>query len=149
MLDIECFTYLNRALESTLAPIVIFATNRGVCRIRGTDISSPHGVPLDLLDRMLIIRTMPYSVEEMVQILKIRAEAESIKVDEAATVRLGEIGSQTSLRFSVQLLTPSRILAETQGRTEVGVDDVEEINDLFSDAKQSALALSQSDGYLM
>lgn len=31
MLDIECFTYLNRALESTLAPIVIFATNRGVC----------------------------------------------------------------------------------------------------------------------
>jgi RuvB-like protein 1 len=28
MLDIECFTYLNRALESTLAPIVIFATNR-------------------------------------------------------------------------------------------------------------------------
>lgn len=76
MLDIECFTYLNRALESTLAPIVIFATNRGVCTIRGTDITSPHGIPLDLLDRMLIIRTMPYSVEEMEQILKIRAEAE-------------------------------------------------------------------------
>lgn len=31
MLDIECFTYLNRALESTLAPIVILATNRGTC----------------------------------------------------------------------------------------------------------------------
>merc|ERR1712216_604358 len=38
MLDIECFTYLNRALESTLAPIVIFATNRGMCAIRGTEI---------------------------------------------------------------------------------------------------------------
>ena len=36
MLDIECFTYLNRALESPLAPIVIFATNRGMCEIRGT-----------------------------------------------------------------------------------------------------------------
>ena len=34
MLDIECFTYLNRALESTLAPIVVFATNRGVCTVR-------------------------------------------------------------------------------------------------------------------
>ena len=34
MLDIECFTFLNRALESTLAPIVIFATNRGVAKIR-------------------------------------------------------------------------------------------------------------------
>merc|ERR1719353_629899 len=40
MLDIECFTYLNRALESSLAPIVVFATNRGVCSIRGTDMSS-------------------------------------------------------------------------------------------------------------
>merc|ERR1712010_431752 len=30
MLDIECFTYLNRALESTLAPIVVLATNRGM-----------------------------------------------------------------------------------------------------------------------
>jgi hypothetical protein len=43
---------------------------------RGTEISSPHGVPLDLLDRMLIIRTMPYSVEEMIQIVSIRAGAE-------------------------------------------------------------------------
>ena len=34
MLDIECFTYLHRALESTIAPIVIFATNRGKCAIR-------------------------------------------------------------------------------------------------------------------
>ena len=51
MLDIECFTYLHRALESTIAPIVIFATNRGKSEIRGTDIHSAHGMPLDLLDR--------------------------------------------------------------------------------------------------
>ena len=35
MLDIECFTYLNRALESSLAPIVILATNRGMCEASG------------------------------------------------------------------------------------------------------------------
>ena len=29
MLDIECFSFINRALESDLAPIVILATNRG------------------------------------------------------------------------------------------------------------------------
>lgn len=34
MLDIECFTYLHRALETPIAPIVIFATNRGRCSIR-------------------------------------------------------------------------------------------------------------------
>jgi hypothetical protein len=47
---------IPRALESSLSPIVIFATNRGVCTVRGTDVLSPHGVPVDLLDRMLIIR---------------------------------------------------------------------------------------------
>ena len=73
MLDIECFTYLNRALESTLAPIVIFATNRGICKIRGTEILSPHGVPVDLLDRLLIIRTHIYDAREIKKILSIRA----------------------------------------------------------------------------
>lgn len=34
MLDIECFTYLNRALESRIAPIVILATNRGRSIVR-------------------------------------------------------------------------------------------------------------------
>ena len=43
--------FLNRALESTLAPVVILATNRGMCTIRGTDMISPHGIPVDLLDR--------------------------------------------------------------------------------------------------
>ena len=46
--------------------------------IRGTEVLAPHGVPVDLLDRMLIIRTMPYSVEEMVKILSIRAATESL-----------------------------------------------------------------------
>merc|ERR1712070_81536 len=60
MLDIECFTYLNRALESTLSPIIVFATNRGICTIRGTDIVAPHGMPVDLLDRLVIIRSLAY-----------------------------------------------------------------------------------------
>lgn len=62
MLDIECFTFLNRALESTLAPIVILATNRGICTIKGTDMISPHGIPVDLLDRLLIIKTQKYNI---------------------------------------------------------------------------------------
>lgn len=65
MLDVECFTYLNRALESPLSPVVVVATNRGVCTIRGTDVVSSHGVPVDLLDRLLIIRTQPYSQAEI------------------------------------------------------------------------------------
>ena len=37
MLDIECFSFLNRALEGDMAPIVIMASNRGIARIRGTN----------------------------------------------------------------------------------------------------------------
>merc|ERR1711937_782061 len=148
MLDIECFTYLNRALESTLAPIVIFATNRGVCTIRGTEVLAPHGVPVDLLDRMLIIRTMPYSVEEMIQIISIRAEAEGLEVEESALAAMGEIGARTSLRYAVQTLSPSKILAETNGRTSIHLSDIAEVDDLFFDAKASAAILANSDGYL-
>uniref|UniRef100_A0A6I8PZK8 RuvB-like helicase n=2 Tax=Xenopus tropicalis TaxID=8364 RepID=A0A6I8PZK8_XENTR len=98
MLDIECFTYLHRALESSLAPIVIFATNRGNCIIRGTeDVASPHGIPLDLLDRVMIIRTMLYTPQEMKQIIKIRAQTEGINISEEALNHLGEIGTKTTL----------------------------------------------------
>ena len=43
-------------------------------QVRGTDMMSPHGVPADLLDRLLIIRTLAYTKSEAVQILAIRAQ---------------------------------------------------------------------------
>lgn len=47
---------------------------RAGAQIRGTEMMSAHGVPVDLLDRLLIVRTLPYSIQEMVQILAIRAQ---------------------------------------------------------------------------
>lgn len=101
MLDIECFTFLNRALESTLAPIVILATNRGMSTIKGTDIVSPHGVPVDLLDRLLIIRTSSYNLEDIIKIMAIRANTENIKMTADALSYLGSVGSDCSLRYAV------------------------------------------------
>lgn len=149
MLDIECFTYLNRVLESTLAPIIIFATNRGICTIRGTDIVAPHGIPVDLLDRVMIIRTMPYTAEEIVQVVAIRAQTEGLKINEDATGLLGEIGVSTSLRYVVQLLTPADVVARTAGRDMIEREDIEEIDGLFFDAKSSAQLLAQNaDKYI-
>jgi RuvB-like protein 1 (pontin 52) len=149
MLDIECFTYLNRALESTLAPIVVFATNRGMCTVRGTEVIAPHGVPVDLLDRLMIIRTIPYGLEEIVQIVAIRAQIEGIKVDDGAFALLGEIGERSTLRYSVQLLTPSWVLVQTNGRDEVTREDIEEIDSLFFDAKASAkMLMEKQSAYL-
>jgi RuvB-like protein 1 (pontin 52) len=143
MLDIECFTYLNRALESNLAPIVILATNRGICTIRGTEMRSPHGIPVDLLDRLLIIKTMPYSLNEIVQILAIRCATENIEIDEEALAHLAAIGTKTSLRYVVQLITPSSILAQTQGKDKISKEEIDEINSLFYDAKTSAKILQE------
>jgi len=144
MLDIECFTYLHRALESTIAPIVVFATNRGKSVIRGTDdISSPHGIPLDLLDRLLIIKTLPYSEEEMVQIIKLRAATEGLTVEETALGILGKVGVTATLRYAVQLLTPASINAKICGRTNVTKDDIKDMTELFMDAKSSAAMLKE------
>ena len=149
MLDIECFTYLHRALESSLSPIVIFATNRGHCKVKGTELSAPHGMPRDLLDRIMIIRTLPYSKDEMIQILRIRAQIEGIQIDAEALELLGELGVKTTLRYAVQLLTPSNILARINGRESIGRDDVVEVSELFFDAKSSAKMLAeQSDKYM-
>lgn len=99
MLDIECFSFLNRALEKDLAPIVIFATNRGVTKIRGTNYQSPHGFPPDFLDRLLIIKTKPYSNEEIFKILQIRAEEEQVSLDDSALGILVKLSTKASLRY--------------------------------------------------
>ena len=149
MLDMECFTYLNRAMESDIAPIVVLATNRGVTTIRGTDILAPHGIPVDFLDRLLIVPTEAYSMEEMKEILSIRAATEKLEIADAALLLLSEIAASTSLRYAVQMLTPAHILAETMGRIVIEEQDVNMVNDLFLDGKSSAAKLQEtSDGFL-
>merc|ERR1712167_216133 len=149
MLNLECFTYLNRALESTLSPIVIFATNHGMCTVPGADIVCPHGMPVDLLDRLLIIRTSPYNVEEMAQVIALRAKTEGIEVESDALVSLSQIGERATLRYAVQLLTPASIVAKTNGRSTIAAGDVEECDNMFFDAKSSAKHLSENaDKYI-
>jgi len=149
MLDIECFSYLNRALESTLAPIVILATNRGLTKVRGTDVVSSHGIPADLLDRLVIVRTLQYALPEIMQILSIRATTEGLTIQDDALALLGQLGTKTSLRYVVQLLTPANILARTNGKTTIGKEEIEEAAALFLDAKASAKLLKeQSTKYL-
>ncbi len=149
MRDIECFMYLKRALVSTLSPNIIFATYRGICNTRGTDIVSPHGMPVDLLDRLAIFRTMPYTVDEIVQVVNIRAQMEGLNIEEEALVLLGEIGVNTSLRYVVQLLTPSGILAKTSDCDCITRGDIEEIDSPFFAVESTAKLLAEhADKYI-
>ena len=137
MLDLECYSFLTRAMESDFAPIIVMATNRGITKIRGTDIESPHGMPRDLLDRLLIITTRPYTAEEIREIIRIRAEEEDVPLSDEALETLTKIGVERSLRYAVQLLEPARVIALRRGSPKVESVDVEEASRLFADLKKS------------
>ncbi len=51
-------------------------------------------------------------------------------------------------RYSVQMLTPAKIIAETCSRRVVSVQDVKEVESLFFDAKKSAKIISGDEGYM-
>ena len=149
MLDIECFTYLNRALESSISPIVILASNRGRCTIRGTeDIVAAHGVPPDLLARLLIVPTVAYTAEEVKTIVRLRAKTEGLAISEPALEKVSDHGVMVSLRYALQLLTPASILARVNGSQEVGVDEVAECVDLFIDARRSARVVDEDERFI-
>ena len=149
MLDIECFTYLNRALESAISPIVILASNRGKCAIRGADeLVAAHGIPPDLLARLLIIPTSPYSPEEVKMIIRIRARIEGLSISEPALDKVAEHGVKVSLRYALQLLTPANLLAKVNRKPEIDVDDVAECEDLFIDTQRSANIVSAADSFI-
>lgn len=149
MLDIEAFSFLSRAMESELSPIIILATNRGFTKIRGTDIVSPHGMPLDLLDRLLIIKTRLYTRDEIREIIKIRSKEEKIELEEDALEKLVDIGEKNSLRYAIQLLTPAKIIAEENGREKISVKDLEEAAGLFISTKESASYLKEYEEKLL
>lgn len=143
MLDIECFSFLNRMLENDMAPVLIMATNRGITKIRGTNYSSPHGIPIDLLDRLLIIATTPYTEKDTKQILQIRCEEEDVEMDEQALAVLTQIGMETSLRYSIQLITAAALASKKRKGTEVSVDDIKRVYSLFIDESRSTTFLQE------
>jgi RuvB-like protein 1 (pontin 52) len=74
---------------------------------------------------------------------------EGIGIEEESLAYLGEIGERTSLRHAVQLLTPAAVLAGTNGRETIARGDLEEVDELFHDAKASARLLAeQADKYI-
>ncbi|MBX5328897.1 MAG: RuvB-like domain-containing protein [Candidatus Bathyarchaeota archaeon] len=149
LLDLEAFSFLGRAMESELVPIIILATNRGIARIRGTDIKSPLGFPVDLIDRSVIIATQPYDTESVKEILRIRSGEEKIKLDKNALEKLAEVGAKSSLRYAVQLLSLAAQNAKTAKKDKVTVEDVQRVDDLFMDMTEAAEYLRKYEEKMM
>lgn len=144
MLDIECFSYINRALEDEFAPIVIMATNRGISKTRGTDYKSPHGLPMDLLDRTIIIKTDSYNEEEIKEILSIRSQEEEVDLNGDALLLLTKIGQETSLRYASNLISVSNQIALKRRSNIVEIQDVKKSYLLFMDSSRSVKFLQEN-----
>ncbi|MEM3622154.1 MAG: RuvB-like domain-containing protein [Candidatus Bathyarchaeia archaeon] len=149
LLDLEAFSFLGRALESELVPIIILATNRGITTIRGTDVKSPMGFPLDLLDRSVIIATHEYDAESIREILSIRAREEKVTIENDALERLTNIGAKSSLRYAVQLLSLAAQNAAAMKRKSVTIEDVERVDALFMDIGEASEHLRKYEEKLM
>ncbi|KAG6864119.1 RuvB-like protein 2 [Blastosporella zonata] len=171
MLDIECFSFLNRALENELSPLVIMASNRGMARIRGTKFRSPHGLPVDLLDRVLIVSTKPYTEEDIQQIIQIRSGAlyldlpsyyisyplysasrcqeEDVSLTEEATTVLTTMAMQTTLRYALNLISCAQIVARKRKAERVDVEDLRRAYTYFMDEKRSVQWLKEQQGALV
>lgn len=137
MLDIECFSFLCRQLESETCPFVIMATNRGITTVRGTNYKAPHGIPLDLLDRLLIIPTLPFQPEDTERIIQERATEEDVNLEEEALQLLCKIASETSLRYSLLLINSSDLIRRRRGAKSVTASDIRRAFGLFVDTRRS------------
>ena len=149
MLDIECFSWLNRALESDLSPVLMVATNRGIAKIRGTQYKSPHGIPIDLLDRLMIISTTPYSDAELKKILTIRCEEEDVEMEEDALDLLTRIGAETSMRYAIQMIITASLVAYKRKAALVEIEDIKKVYSLFVDLKRSTQFLMEYQSEFM
>jgi RuvB-like protein 2 len=149
MLDIECFSFINRALEDKLAPIVIMASNRGTTRIRGTNYKAPHGLPLDFLDRVVIVSTHSYTGSEITQILSIRAAEEEVELSPDALALLTKIGEEAGLRYASNLITTSQLIAAKRKARAVEIGDVQRSFGLFFDQGRSVRFVNEFEKRLI
>merc|ERR1711974_242245 len=132
-----------------LAPVIIMASNRGITRIRGTSHLSPHGIPTDLLDRMLIVSTNPYEEHEIGAILKLRCDEEDISLADDALELLTKIGIETSLRYVMQLITSAALVCSKRNGKQVSVEDIKRVYSLFVDVKRSVEFLKEYEKEFM
>nr|KAF6411635.1 RuvB like AAA ATPase 2 [Rousettus aegyptiacus] len=131
------------------AGVVLEMIREGKIAGRAVLIAGQPGIPIDLLDRLLIVSTSPYSEKDTKQILRIRCEEEDVEMSEDAYTVLTRIGLETSLRYAIQLITAASLVCRKRKGTEVQVDDIKRVYSLFLDESRSTQYMKEyQDAFL-
>lgn len=118
-------------------------------RIRGTNYNGPHGLPADLLDRLIIIRTQKYEEKEMNKILSLRCEEEEVQIEPAALELLTKIGVDTTLRYAMQLIQVANTLAQRNMSSTVLIGHIQAVYKMFAEEQRSAKLMKENpDNYM-
>jgi RuvB-like protein 2 len=101
------------------------------------------GIPLDLLDRLMIISTEPYTHDEIRKILSVRCEEEDVEMADDALELLARIGMETSLRYAIHMIITASLAAEKRKSAQVEIEDIKHVYKLFVDVKRSTQYLME------
>ena len=110
------------------------------------------------------MKTDGYTRDQVGKVVQVRATVEGLKLGEGVIDRLAVEGEKSSLRYeaclglkpvliafapryALQLLTPASILAQLAGRTQIELEDIGEMTEVFLDAKTSASNLAEGGGF--
>jgi RuvB-like protein 1 len=130
MLDVECFTFLHKAIESPLSPTIILASNRGMAPIKGTHGEiGPFGMTRDLLDRVVVINVRENDRGSKEEIIRRRLREEELELSSEALEMLVDASETKSLRYSLSLIP----LLKTYGCL-IEVGHLSELMSLFLDS---------------
>jgi RuvB-like protein 2 len=72
-----------------------------------------------------------------------RCEEEDVEMSEEALEILTRIGMETSLRYSIQLITAASLTSRKRKANEVDVDDIKRVYSLFLDEHRSSQFLQE------
>ena len=108
-LYVESFCFLNKLLDSKFSPLILLATNRATPIDFKNSLDSK--IPISFLDRCLILRTKIYSINEITNIIGLKAKNCSLLMTGNCFKELKNISLLTSLRYSILLTLSSGLVA--------------------------------------
>lgn len=88
--------------------------------------------PKNILEKALLVKTESYNEDEIREIIKIRCEEESVKLDEVPLKALTDIGLKHGLKYSLNLLTFTNFMISKKN-TKITAEDINKTSSLFSD----------------
>ena len=91
----------------------------------------------------LIVPTAPYSKAELGRIIQLRLDEEQVKFDPKAIQMLQMLAEKTSLRYALQMISVSHLMAKKRKSENVEIADVKRCYDLFSDQSRSQQFLDE------